>query len=111
VISGYLWFCDERDSLRLQLRAEIQRQTVDESPRGRSVWKAFLGMGDQPLCTSDGTPRTAREIWRVSYRIARKRDAAINKSIAAMTSAWVDVYVKQIVKPRKIDELLGEGGF
>jgi hypothetical protein len=107
MIAGYDVFRDERDGLRLQLRSEIARQTLDQSLRGRSVWKAFLGMGEQSLCTADGTPRTAREMWRDSYRIARKRDAAINKSIQAMTSAWVDVFVNQLVKPRKIDELLG----
>jgi hypothetical protein len=107
MIAGYLWFCDERDGLRLQLRSEIARQTLDESPRGRSVWKAFLGMGEQSLCTADGTPRTAREMWRDSYRIARKRDAAINKSIQSMTRAWLDFSVNNLVRPRKIGELLG----
>lgn len=111
MINGYSWFCDERDELRRQLRSEIYRQTLDQSMRGRSVWFAFLGMGDQALCTKDGTPRTAREMWRDSYRIARKRDAEVNRSIANMTRAWVDVYVKEITKPSRISALLGESGF
>src|ERR1700743_1863266 len=106
MISGYEQFKEDRDEVRLRLRSEIYRQTIDQTLRGRSVWKAFRDMSDQPLFTDDGTPRTAREMWRATYRIPRKCDAAINKSIQDMTRQWVGVLANGLYKPRKIDELL-----
>lgn len=64
-------------------------------------------MGEQSLCTADGTPRSAKEMWLDAYRLARKRDASINKSIASMTAAWAEFFCNHIAQPRKIDTLLG----
>jgi len=107
MINGLLEFREERDEARMRLRTEIFRQTLDQSSRGRSVWRSFLAMGDQALHTSVGTPRSAKERWRDAYRDTRKRDREICKSISSITSQWMSTYVKCIVAPRKIDSLLG----
>jgi len=106
----YEEFKEQRDDLRRQLREWIAAKSLDRSDRGaavRAAHRKYL-LARQAI---NGRAGQARDTWQSCYSVERYGQASEQRRIRYLTKAQLPGLITALTSPRKIDQLIGNGGW
>jgi hypothetical protein len=90
-VMNYAKFCEEREYLRASFRFHLERQTLDLSSRGASVYAAYRLL---PEVLKESKYHSARSAWYCAYYFARCDARKARERNEQFLQAWLPGFIK-----------------